>query len=100
MNVAAHANMGAVGNHAYQSVNDAYRFPNAHQPPQRQPEFVKPANPPLKMLVPSDMVGAIIGAFTLCNMIKGKFMICRFDSQNFTVIDVHEKDVGCVSFSS
>ena len=63
MNVAAHANMGAVGNHAYQSVNDAYRFPNAHQPPQRQPEFVKPANPPLKMLVPSEMVGAIIGSF-------------------------------------
>ena len=98
--------MTGMGNQAFtQSVNDAYRYANVHQ--QQQPshqrqfqDYAKPANPPLKMLVPSDMVGAIIGAFTLCIMIKGKFVICRFDSQNLTVIDVHERDVGCISFSS
>ena len=62
MNVAPPTSGVGMGNHAYshQPVNDAYRFQNMQQ--QRQQDYVKPANPPLKMLVPSEMVGAIIGA--------------------------------------
>ena len=63
--------MAAMGNQAFtQSVNDAYRYANVHQQQQQShqrqfQDYAKPANPPLKMLVPSDMVGAIIGASAL-----------------------------------
>ena len=62
--------MTGMGNQAFtQSVNDAYRYANVHQQQQthqrQHQDYAKPANPPLKMLVPSDMVGAIIGAVGL-----------------------------------
>ena len=57
--------MSGMGNHAFphQTVSDAFRYPTNvhHHQQQQQQDYVKPANPPLKMLVPSDMVGAIIG---------------------------------------
>ena len=61
--------MSGMGNHHafphHQTVSDAFRYPtnvhHHHHQQQQQQDYVKPANPPLKMLVPSDMVGAIIG---------------------------------------
>ena len=59
--------IGGMPNHGafpHQNVSEAYRYANLHlqQQQRQQQDFMKPANPPLKMLVPSEMVGAIIGA--------------------------------------
>jgi len=88
MNVASQGggvSLGGMANHgafSHQNVPDAYRYANLHVQQHRlQQDFTKPANPPLKMLVPSEMVGAIIG--------RGGATIREITKASRARVDVH-----------